>query len=445
MRRPESETGLDKSTVRRFNRIAIDCSLAANNNALKEMPGPGRQVRSVFAPPGSSAAAKAIRSPVERPSIDVEPMSDRPAIIVVAYSARALASAANRAGFAPLTIDVFGDEDTREASSASMKLEGGLSDGLTLDKVVGAVEMMISAHHPIGLVYGSGFEHQPEAIAAIGRRTRIFGNQAVSLKRAKDPLAFARLCEVNGVQHPSISFAPPDEPQHWLMKRRGGAGGAHIAAAAGARGALPDCYFQRRVAGESISALFVANGKTAEIIGLSLQWTAPTPASPFRYGGAVGPVDANPAQTREIARAIALIASELDLIGLNSADFLVSADAVWLIEVNPRPGATLDVFDSDEGALFTRHVASCEGHLAPASQRLPVKAAEIVYAPCDLLLGEGRNWPDWTVDRPSPGTRIAAGDPVCTTLGSGATVELARSRADERARKIIALVRGVEQ
>ena len=335
------------------------------------MPVPGRQVRSIFAPPGSSVAAKAIRSPVERPSIGVGPMTDRPAIIVAAYSARALASAANRAGFAPLSIDVFGDEDTREASSASVKLEGGLSDGLTLDKVVGAVEMMISAHRPIGLVYGSGFEHQPETITAIGRRTRIFGNQAESLKRAKDPLTLARLCEANGVQHPSISFAPPDEPQLWLMKKRGGAGGAHIAAAAGASGALPDCYFQRRVAGESISALFLANGKEAEIIGLSLQWTAPTPASPFRYGGAAGPVDANPTQTREIARVVALIASELDLVGLNSADFLVSADAVWLIEVNPRPGATLDVFESNEGALFARHVASCEGHLAPASPSLP--------------------------------------------------------------------------
>ena len=69
-----------------------------------------------------------------------------------------------------------------------------------------------------------------------------------------------------------------------------------------------------------------------------MQWTAPTPASPFRYGGAAGPVDIDPAQAEEIARSVAVIASELDLVGLNSADFLVSADAVWLIEINPRPG-----------------------------------------------------------------------------------------------------------
>ena len=53
-------------------------------------------------------------------------MIDRPAILVVAYSARALASSAARAGFAPLAIDVFGDDDTRETSLACVKLDGGL-------------------------------------------------------------------------------------------------------------------------------------------------------------------------------------------------------------------------------------------------------------------------------------------------------------------------------
>ena len=97
-------------------------------------------------------------------------MIDRPAIIVAAYSARALASSATHAGFAPLSIDVFGDDDMREISSASVKLDGGLSEGLKADKVVGAVETLTRAHHPIGLVYGAGFEHQPEMIAAIAHK-----------------------------------------------------------------------------------------------------------------------------------------------------------------------------------------------------------------------------------------------------------------------------------
>ena len=371
-------------------------------------------------------------------------MTDLPAIIVVAYSARSLAASAAHAGFAPLSIDVFGDDDMREMSFASMKLDGGLADGLTRGKVMGAVETLIGAHDPVGLVYGAGFEHQPETIAAIASKIRVFGNDDKTLKRVKDPVALGQVCEANGVRHPQVVFAPPDEPELWLVKRRGGAGGAHIAATYDASGASPDCYYQLRVTGESISALFLASERRSEIIGLTTQWTAPTPVSPFRYGGAAGPVDIDPAQAEEIARSVAAIASELNLVGLSSADFLVSHDAVWLIEVNPRPGATLDVFESTESPLFARHVAACEGRLAPTSPSLAFKAVEIVYAPCDIVTREGRSWPDWAVDRSPPGTRFSTGDPVCTVLGSGATVDLARACASERAQKIIALVQEAE-
>ena len=373
-------------------------------------------------------------------NIGVGPMIDRPTVIVAAYSARALASSATRAGFAPLSIDVFGDDDTREMSSVSVKLGGGLSEGFTLDKLVCAAEMLISAHDPVGLIYGAGFEHQPETIAAIARRTRILGNRTETLKRAKDPIALARVCKANGVRHPQVAFAPPDEPERWLMKRQGAAGGAHIAVAHEASGASPNCYYQLRVTGESISALFLASEKRTEIIGLSMQWSAPTPESPFRYGGAAGPVDIDPAQAKEIARSVAVIASELDLVGLNSADFMVSTDAVWLIEINPRPGATLDVFESNEVPLFARHIAACEGHLTHASASFAFKAAEIVYAPHGIVVRRRGDWPDWAVDRSPTGTQIAVGDPLCTTLGFGATVDLARACASERARRIIALV-----
>jgi uncharacterized protein len=371
-------------------------------------------------------------------------MTVRPAIIVIGYSARALAASAAHAGFAPLSIDVFGDDDTREMSFASVKLDGGLAEGLTLDKVADAVQRLVGVYDPVGLVYGAGFEHQPETIAAIAQRTRVFGNTAKTLMRGKDPLWLAQVCQANGVRHPAIAVETPDEPELWLRKRRGGAGGGHIVMAEAASRASPECYFQRRVAGDSISALFLASERKAEIIGLSLQWAAPTPEAPFRYGGAAGPVDIDRAQAQEIARSVATISSELDLVGLNSADFLVSTDAVWLIEINPRPGATLDVFESNEAPLFARHVAACEGRRMPASSSFAVKAAETVYAPHEVAVCEELNWPDWAVDRSPPGTHFSAGDPVCTVLASGATVGFARACASERARKIIALVEEAE-
>ncbi len=367
-------------------------------------------------------------------------MTNAPTIIVMANSARAITASARRAGFAVLAVDVFGDDDTREMSLSAMKLEGGLSAGLTADKAAHAVEMLIDAYHPIGLVYGSGFEHQPEAIAAIARMTRVFGNDADTIRRAKDPMLFARLCATAGISHPQVALTAPNEPNSWLKKTRGGAGGAHVAPAVSG---CPsgDHYFQRRVAGESVSALFVADGQEAELIGLSTQWTSPTPESPFRYGGAAGPIDVGVAQADEIARSVAVITSQLGLVGLNSADFIVSRETVWLIEINPRPGATLDLFEPVERALFDIHVGGCEGHAVAAPSCFEFRAAELVYAPRDIVMPHRRrNWPDWLADRPPPGTRFASGDPLCTVLASGAAVESARNQVNARARDAVALV-----
>ena len=271
-------------------------------------------------------------------------------------------------------------------SLASVKLDGGLSEGLTLDKVVGAVEMLISAHDPIGLVYGAGFEHQPETIAAIAQQNtgvwqwRGYPEARQGSGRARAGLRGEwRSTSADCVCAAGRARALAHEEAGRRRRRPYRHGGSRELRS-------PDSYFQRRVAGKSISALFLASEKKAEIIGLSMQWTAPTPASPFRYGGAAGPVDIDPAQAEEIARSVAVIASELDLVGLNSADFLVSADAVWLIEINPRPGATLDVFESNEAPLFARHIAACEGRLTPASPSFAFKAAEIVYAPHDIVV-----------------------------------------------------------
>ena len=366
---------------------------------------------------------------------------DAPTLIVVGYSARALASSARRAGLAPLTIDVFGDSDTREISLATVTLEGGFPDGLTAAAVTPAVEALVCEYNPIGLVYGSGFEHQPELIDALAQEIRVFGNGAQALARAKDPEAFARICASAGVLHPEIAFSPPGRSGGWLIKRRGWAGGAHV------RRALPNValpangYFQREAKGRSVSALFVADGAAASIIGLSAQWTAPAPLSPFRYGGAVGPIDIEPARAGEIVRAVGGLVRDLGLLGINSADFVISDEAAWLIEINPRPPATLDVFDSDQDPLLAHHMAACGGRITSPAARNAFKAAQIVYAESDSLLQSGADWPDWTSDRPMPGARVKAGDPLCTVVAAAESVEATRRLAGRRSGQIHAFVR----
>ncbi|MBV8442614.1 MAG: ATP-grasp domain-containing protein [Hyphomicrobiales bacterium] len=369
-------------------------------------------------------------------------MSGPPALIVIGVSARALAASARRAGFAPLAIDVFGDEDTFALSAETIRLEGGLASGLAPRPVVDAVASLVRRCDPIALVYGSGFEDQPDVLEAIARLVPIAGNRASVVAEAKDPDHLSALCSEFGVAHPEIAESEPASSESWLIKKRGAAGGAHVGAAKVSATQSVDQYFQRRVEGEACSALFLADGERAQIIGFSAQWAAPTPTQPFRFGGACGPVALNASAGAKAARAVASLSRRLRLVGLNSIDFLVASDEIWLLEINPRPGATLDVFDSAFAPLLGAHVSACGGRMTPVPVRPGFAAVEIVYAPLDLRMQAGFRWPYWAADRPAAGVRIARGDPFCSVRAEGPTFDVARALVKKRALEIAALAMG---
>jgi predicted ATP-grasp superfamily ATP-dependent carboligase len=370
-------------------------------------------------------------------------MTDAAGLIVIAQSARALASSARRAGYAPLTIDMFGDDDTRALSRYSMTLEGGLSNGIGRAPLIDSIRSLVRRFDAIGVVYGSGFEHQPELIAELACEIHVYGAGARTLARAKDPREVALFCASSNVKHPEISFEQPADPDGWLVKSQGGAGGQHVRfATQGTATAVRD-YWQRRVEGRSVSALFVADGGSAEIVGLSEQWTAPSSCSPFRYGGAVGPIMVDGIRRGAIEKAVAGVTRAFGIVGIASVDFIVSDDAAWLIEVNPRPGATLDVFDCDDHPLLARHLEASDGRMtAPAAKQLTPTAAEVVYARRDIVCRSPPRWPDWVADRPGGGSRIAVGDPICTVLAAASDTASARRLVATRAQEINAMVEG---
>jgi predicted ATP-grasp superfamily ATP-dependent carboligase len=369
-------------------------------------------------------------------------MPDPPNLIVVAQSARALASAARRAGYAPLAIDVFGDDDTRAISRATLTLDGGLSQGLRRAPLIEAVRSFVRLYDVIGAVYGAGFEHQPALIAELARDVRIYGASAEALSRAKDPVAVAQSCARSHVAHPQIQFEQPLDCGGWLMKTRGGAGGGHVRIAAREAAMAPGDYFQRRVDGRSVSALFIGDGARAKIVGLSEQWTSPSSRAPFRYGGSAGPIDIPPDRRAEIETAVAGVTRALGIVGLASADFVVSDEVAWFIEVNPRPGATLDIFDCDDDPLLARHIEASEGRMTTPAARTAGRAAEVVYARGDIACPTRTAWPEWVADRPAGGTKIAAADPICTVFAAAPDAGAAKRRVADRAREISAMIEG---
>ncbi len=356
-------------------------------------------------------------------------------VLIAALSGRALAVCARRAGYAPLVADLFGDQDMAAAAQAFVRVHGSLSRGFSARALHAALYRL--AHDsaaPLGLVYGSGFEDRPNLLAALAARHTLLGNSPAVVARCKDPRVLAALCASLGVPHPELGTN--SERHGWLDKRIGGSGGTHIQPADSGLGRRANNYRQRIAPGCPVSALFLADGRNCRVLGFSEQWANPARGAPFRYGGAVRPAGCTIPEAG-MARAVAALTEALGLVGLNSADFLVTGERYSMLEINPRPGASLDVSPVPE--LFRLHLDACAGYLTNAAVVLSgADAAQVVYAPHPIRLPPNFGWPAWTADR-QPGLRtVAAGAPFCTVLASAAEPAEARALVDARSRHMLA-------
>lgn len=361
--------------------------------------------------------------------------SNSKAVLIAAISGRALAAAARRAGYRALVADFFCDDDTRALAARTTRLPGDLHRGMDAEKIADALAGLSEGEEPLALVCGSGFERLPELVDTLAARFPLAGCGGEAIRRVKDPERFAADCAALGIPHPEIRRAPPADPRNWLVKRDGGAGGTHVSRANG-DAAAPGRYFQRFVAGGSVSALFVADGGQAHVVGFSRQFAAPTANAPYRYGGAVRLRRLDRRDAGTIGGWLSALTRRCNLVGLCSADLIRDARGYHLLEINPRPGATLDIFDTEEAPLMEAHIAAARGRAI----RLPVfsdcMASVIAYADRPLEVFPRIDWPDWAADRQAAGTALQAGDPVCTIFARGANMRATRQALNARAREL---------
>ncbi|HMK40038.1 MAG TPA: ATP-grasp domain-containing protein [Methyloceanibacter sp.] len=372
-------------------------------------------------------------------------MADPSSLLIAAISGRAIAQSARRAGFIPLVADFFADVDTQQAAHACRKLSGPLAQGFQWASLSRALESL-AAESPspvLGLIYGSGFEDRPKLITRIAKSWALLGNEEGVVARLKDPESFFGELDRLGVAHPLTISRPVARVEGcvWLVKRKGGAGGSHIGVCATAP-ATGSVYYQERVDGRAVSALFVANGEKARVLGFSEQWSAPSKRSPWRYGGAVRPARLAVAAKEAMVAAVESITSAFSIKGLASADFMVHGQSAMLLEINPRPGATLDIFDSAAKPLLGLHLdAMMQGKLPLGELNLNgAMASAIVFARKPVSVPFTMRWANWAADKPNPGEIIDKNRPICTVWARAATKARAKSLVEARTREVLACV-----
>jgi uncharacterized protein len=344
-------------------------------------------------------------------------------ILIAAIAGRMLANSANRGRYDIAVLDLFNDLDTRRFAPRSEKVPGhdqGLAR-FSKRQLLEASSRVAPVDGYPGLVYGSGFEDDPETLANLAQGRRLYGNSVATIQATKDPLRFFSALKKCAIPHPEFSVQRPSAPEGWLAKKIGGSGGFHVSAADEINKDDANCYYQRFVDGKNYSVSFIANGKRAQIIGFNKPWSIALGDWRYCYLGAINRMPLPSALVARVQHNLDLIAQEMGLVGLNGMDFIVRGNEYFVIELNPRPSGTLDLYDADcAQGLFHWHLKASDGDLpAQLFDRTVIRAHAVVYAEHALGLAGDVQWPSWCSDIPERGSVFAPRMPVCMVHAEG--------------------------
>ncbi|MCH5375892.1 MAG: ATP-grasp domain-containing protein [Planctomycetes bacterium] len=357
-------------------------------------------------------------------------------IVILGASARAAACSATHAGFVPAAADLFGDRDLT-AIAEWTRIEDYPHGAAA------AAERLSAAPW----IYTGGMENHPQLIDRIAPTRPLLGNPGHVLRRVRDPYLVARCLRDGGLSVPELSPAapPPGTTDAWLRKPLRSCGGHGIRRVDLSpprpidADADADVYYQRFIPGRSYAAVYVAGGGEARLVGITRQLTGEpwTGANPFAYCGSLGPVRFDADLTLKFERIGNRLAESFGLVGLIGVDVIVADRQVYVLEVNPRFVASIEVLErsfAGSRRLMQEHIDACCTGLLPKNEAATpahVTGKAILYATRPTRIDKrfstwveranhGADWPP-VADIPNNETQIDPGHPILTLRTEAAT------------------------
>ncbi len=366
-------------------------------------------------------------------------------ILVVGLSTRAIAESAVRSGYGEriVTLDYFGDRDQQTlVKNYALKRDFFLP--------FSAQGLLQAGRHLNfdALVYISNLENHPDVVMALAQGRTLLGNTPETLQRVRDWEELRRVCRTEGIPFPT-TLLPGEETQadprlDWLRKPWRSGGGHSIRRWEGESLEKRRSFLQAYRPGRPASVAFVADGHRSVVIGLTEQLIGRPElgAHGFTWCGNVLPLMWATDEKSSYSSLLKTVQGMADRItrrfglrGLNGMDLVVSETVEgeptpWLIEVNPRYTASMELIEWAYGLnLFSLHLNALNGHLPDfhLEERLPPEQSHffvkaILYTRETVTVPDTARWVErGRRDVPHPGEVIAAGHPVCTVLTDGAS------------------------
>ncbi len=386
-----------------------------------------------------------------------EPPDGRQRVLIVGGSTRAAAASAIRAGFQPVCADLFADLDTRQIAEVIPVRD--FPDSLPED---------VADVRADGWFFTGALENRPDLIERLQRPDArygpLWGTSPAALRLIRNPFWVAET--LSGAGWPALEVLPqssraPADGQ-WMRKPISSGGGRAVCIwddRSSQRDMAEPVYYQRRMRGDTLSALYHRDGHSIEFLGMTRQLTGHElsgASEPFAYCGSIGPLRPDSFATGSFERTrhgltgpVELLATRSGLRGIFGVDFIRDERGTpWIVEVNPRYTASVEIVElALRQALLTRSgmQASTRRWLhSDAMEATPVVAKMVLYASRTMTapdmspdLWQPRDCRStWEIpglaDVPVPGTRIEASWPVCTVLAMAPTAAECLQRLHDR-------------
>ncbi|QVL30872.1 ATP-grasp domain-containing protein [Telmatocola sphagniphila] len=359
-------------------------------------------------------------------------------LIVIGASARAAAQSARRVGREVFAIDLFGDTDLQRIATTRV---------LSFEEYPNGFLDALNSFPKAPLIYTGGLENHPDVVDRLALQRPLYGNAGESLRIVRDPFFLSRILRKYNL--PALELAETAQPgkRNWLKKPKGKSAGMGIHQVAGTEiAAHPDYYFQEFCPGEPHSAIFLAHPRETRLLALNRQLigTSWLGASGFLYAGNIGPLPVNEELKRQLQAMGDAVAHECGLRGLFGIDFLLHQEQAYLVEVNPRYTAAVELYERvTDYPLLRDHLACFEkGQIsAELANGKMVEGKAILYARVDFPFPHGRELDASWADLPRAGQPQKAGWPVCMRFASGADAAEVLKKLQQRAEETYRLFR----